>query len=388
MSLSPEQHAQRLGGITATDIAAIVGVHPHRSPLDVFLEKTGQAEPFVENVRSRWGEKLEPMIREDYEERHGVRVEVHGTLEHGAGKPWWMYTADGFVFPRGSRVAERGLEIKVHGRDAVYFGGLEYGAPGTDEVPPHELVQCSWGMGGSGLGIWDLVAFLDGAPIEYVIDRDEDLIEILADAGERFLVDHIRTGVAPAPDGSKAWDGWLRRRWKENTLELISIDDQPEMLALIEQLRSARAAEAAAEALKETTTQKLKNAIGDKAGLSWKDPSKPKPQKVTWKRSADGTREAWKTTAQAMAVDAGLAISSHADVLAELLHDLRNGATTASATEFNAEAVTALELAFGTLRSIATRGPTLVTQPGSRPFNVPRWWKSATPKDDTTTEEI
>lgn len=375
MSLSPEQIRERREGMTATDIAAIVGVHPHRSKLDVFLDKMGEGVPFDGNIRTRWGDILEAPIRADYEDRHDVRVEVHGTMRHPKHS-WWMFTPDGLVFPRNARHPERGLEIKVHGRDAVFFGQLEYGEPGTDEVPAHELVQCMWGIGGSGLDRWDLVPFLDGAPVEYTIERDPELLAILEDAARRFMVDHVEKKTAPPPDGSDAWDGWLKRKWKENTADLISIDDAPLMLALVDELRAARAAGAEAELLESQTAQKLKLIIGDKAGLCWHDPTQKKLQKITWKRSKDGQRENWQTTACSMASDAALALSSNADVLASLQEVIRDSG------RFGTDQLEAFNLALSTLLSIATRKPSTVIVPGTRPFNVPRGWKSAAKSDD------
>lgn len=288
MSLSPSQIEQRLDGISATDIAAILGQHPFRSPIDVWREKTGTAEPFTGNDRTRWGHLLEPVIRSDYEERHGVRVEQCGTLEHPE-RAWMKATPDGIVYQPSATEPDRGLEIKTH---TVRVAG-EYGAPGTDEVPAYELAQCMWGMATSGLRRWDLVAFIDGQPSEYVIDRDDELIGLMIERGERFLVDNIRAGVPPEPDGSDAYDGYLRKRWTTNNADLITIsgntDDEHVTFSLIEQGRILRERLAADEAQLETITQTLKAKIGDRAGLTWKTAT-GKDLKLTWKHSKPQTR--------------------------------------------------------------------------------------------------
>lgn len=392
MSLSPDQLAQRLQGMTATDIAAIVGCHPHRVPLDVWLEKTGQAQPFAGNLRTRWGDILEGPIRRDYEERHRVRVEVHGTLTHPQHS-WWMSTPDGLVYPTGSPMPDRGLEIKVHGRDAVVFGGLEYGPAGSDEVPIHELIQCSWGMGCTGLPRWDLIAFLDGAPNEYTIERDDDLIGMLAEQAERFLVDHVRAGVPPQPDGSKAWDEWQKRKWKKNTDDLISIDDDPSMLALIAELRAARDAEVDAEEAKGKITQRIKEAIGERAGFTFREDGRRQPSKVTWKRSADGSTDDWNETVSAMRSHAAMFASARAEEaahLADLLRAHGGDLETSLGSVASARICELIDDSFQVLREIAEKKSVRKTIPGARPFNVPRHWKKArtsSEKDSNNHEE-
>lgn len=387
MSLSPEQLAQRREGITATDVAAIVGCHPFRTPLDIFLEKTGQTEPFEGNVRSRWGELLEPMIRADYEEAHHVRVEQVGTLVH-PDHPWWMATPDGIVYRLRSSVPERGLEIKVHSRDAVIFGGLEYGAPGTDEVPLHELIQCAWGMGASQLDRWDLAAFLDGAPQEYAIDRDDDLLLMLSECADKFRTDHLLTGEPPEPDGSKSWENWLRRRWDKHTADLVVIDAEPDLMGIVANLRTARANAAAQVDIAKVLVQNLKLAIGGSQGLTWTDPDRKKPDKITWKRSKSSIKQDWRALTTELREVAALARSGTAEQVDRLLTCLRSigGGTVGQSTRATisgADAAATIEAMRDALLAIVKTPIDKYETPipGARPFVVPRHWKTIETED-------
>jgi putative phage-type endonuclease len=49
-------------GIGGSDVSAICGLNPWRSPLSVYLEKTGQIEAAEENEAMRWGTLLEPVV--------------------------------------------------------------------------------------------------------------------------------------------------------------------------------------------------------------------------------------------------------------------------------------------------------------------------------------
>jgi len=64
---------RRRSGIGGSDIGAIVGVDPFRTPMDVFLEKTGRAEEETSPVMER-GTRLEPIVLELYTERTGHKL--------------------------------------------------------------------------------------------------------------------------------------------------------------------------------------------------------------------------------------------------------------------------------------------------------------------------
>lgn len=379
MSLSPAQLAIRREGITATDVAAIVGVHPYRTALDVWLEKTGQAKPFAGNVRTKWGELLEPVIRDDFAERHGLRVEVCGTLSHPK-IPWRKATPDGLCY-RPDGTLDRGLEIKVHSRDAMWrTPGFEYGDPGTDDIPLWELTQCMWGLDIVGVQRWDLCAFVDGSPTDYVVRRDDEAVRVLGEVCHRFLVDHIHGNKPPPPNGSERYTEWLRDRWDKNTDDIIRIDDRPEVLADVESLKALRAQASELDAQIEATVQRLKLVIGEKLGLEWASGRK-KPHRITWRFSRAAT---W--------VD-----------YAGLMAEMRNVAAFAAAGQFREfeRAITCLETAPQLENSRATITPAEViallkswretltaiaradmepkykhTKKAARPFVVPRSWKS------------
>lgn len=387
--LSPEQLAERTHGITATDVGAIVRVNPWRGPMDVFLDKRGDAAPSPDSVRSLWGQKLEPIIRDDYETRHRVRVEVPGTLSHSA-HGWRKATPDGIVYGWGAAAPERGLEIKVHGRDAMMSGRLEYGAPGSDEVPAHELCQCAWNMHVTELDRWDLIAFIDGAPVEFAIQRDDELIGMLVDAAERFYVDHMLTGEPPAPDGGDAWDGYLKRRWAgANKPELVPIDNEPATLEIVGKLRHVRDLIADLEPREEAFKQELKKIIGDRAGLSWLVPGKKKPEAVTWKRNRSGKVTDWIAVMGDMRQLAALVSSGKSKEIHEAIVWLtaQTGSQPHGAYLVQlAHLIAAMRDALTDIAKASTEAKHTRTVDGARPFLCPRSWKTLRSDDNTNTE--
>jgi putative phage-type endonuclease len=285
MSLTAAQHTDRAAALTATDFAAILGLHPHRSPLDVWLSKTGKASAFAGNERTKWGDLLEPTIRDDYAARHGVYVEQVGTLTLEVDGVLIAATPDGLVHPYHEpwQRAERGLEIKTH---SVY--AADYGPDGSDEVPVFIAIQCQIGAHLAGMPRWDLVAFYDGLPHDYAIAYDQRTAETSIEAGLRWWHDHVVAHRQPAPDGSAAtaraiagmypgtWRDPKAARWLEPT------DEQLQDIAA---LREARAAAGTAKLTAGIIRQRLELAIGDADGLAW---HRDGIERISWRRSRDG----------------------------------------------------------------------------------------------------
>lgn len=376
MTLSPDQLARRLEGITATDVAAIIGANPYRSAIDVWREKRGEAQPFAGNKRTRWGDLVEPVIRRDYEERSGLRIDVPGTLGHPDAR-WQMCTPDGIGYD--GAVPVRGLEIKDHTFRVAHL----YGDPGTDEVPPWELVQCVWSMGVTGLSRWDLVAYIDNQPEDYIIDRDDELIEMLRERAERFLIDNVRGGAVPDPDGSESFDAWLKARHKANTDVLIDIGDDNDTFTLIERAKKVRAMGADLDDEHALIIQKLKLKIGENAGLTWKN-GKGRPEKVTWKRSKATRKIDFAGIANDVRADARLALSAKRGEIERALICLKSAGDHAPIGCSARAAITAGEISQlvsvlqTTLDEINARTDAAYTIEidGKRPFNFPKSWRA------------
>jgi len=95
MALTAEQLDERRHGIGGSDAGAILGVNPYRTPLQVWLEKTGKAEPddLSDNEAVTWGNVLEDTIAREYSRRTGHRVQRrNATLTHREC-PWMLDTS-------------------------------------------------------------------------------------------------------------------------------------------------------------------------------------------------------------------------------------------------------------------------------------------------------
>ncbi len=77
--------AVRRGGIGSSDAAAAVGLSPYKSPLELWLEKTGRKEgPDLSGSEAVfWGTTLEAIVANVYANRTGNKVRrVNAVLQH------------------------------------------------------------------------------------------------------------------------------------------------------------------------------------------------------------------------------------------------------------------------------------------------------------------
>lgn len=365
--LTDEQLAERRKGITATDVAKIVGQSPYGCAEDVRLDKMGAGLPFVEHDRVKWGNLLEDPIRRDYADRRGMVVQSGdeiGTLRHPR-EPWALATPDSLVFSAPSWHVGTplwGHEVKTH---TSWLSHL-YGEPGTDQVPGWELIQCAWNIWvcsafyGAELDRWDLTVFLDGLPTDYTIMRDPELEAALITSCRMFWETHVQGGEPVPPDGSEHYGEILKAKWpkhREGSLE--ATEDQEKLIA---ELRDTRIARKGWETEEGRLVQEIKLIMGDMATLEWLEEisGKEKTQKIGWKRSKDSERVDYKSAFMELASYLPGAVdidpeNFHRDVEALILGHNPDD----------------IIIAVETIKARHTS-----TKPGSRRFTVPRNWST------------
>lgn len=257
--LSPEQLAFRRSFTGSSEIAAVAGLHPHRNVFDIYSEKLGLAAPWEDNEHALWGRVLEDPIAREYARRQGVELENPGTLPHPTFKRVCA-TPDRIVLVKGRR--DRVLEVKT--ADARLRE--HWGEEGTDDVPEHYLIQCTWEMGVAELPRADLAVLLGGNELRiYHLVFDPDLFRTLVDLNDQFWEQHIVPRIPPAIDGSSSAREYLKRRFPRVTGPMLEAPHEAHIIA--EALRVARAQLKEAEELKAKAENELKALIGEAQGV-------------------------------------------------------------------------------------------------------------------------
>jgi putative phage-type endonuclease len=182
--------AERMNGIGSSEAAAAIGVNPYETALELYLAKLGLSDPVRETEAMRWGTRLEPVIAEAYSETTGYGFIAEQLFVRSPTHDFMTSTIDRI------RDDSRIVEFKCVGYRSAHL----WGEPGSDEIPPHYLVQCQHQLICTGTEELDLAALIGGNELRiYHICRDDDIaariVEREAEFWQRVL---RRPGPGPA----------------------------------------------------------------------------------------------------------------------------------------------------------------------------------------------
>lgn len=130
--------------VTASKVAAILGVSPWESPRSVWHRMHGDLPASEGNESTRRGQYLEPAILAWWRDQH---PEVLGVLDL---QP--TFTLDDWAAATPDAVAinpDKPERVLVEAKSAAFDD--DWGTPGTDEIPTYYLVQVQWQMHVSGI---------------------------------------------------------------------------------------------------------------------------------------------------------------------------------------------------------------------------------------------
>lgn len=231
--------------ITATEIAAAVGLSPWMSRFTLWHKKSGlETPPFEMTSAIEWGTRLEDPVAQKWEDEHpGQLAAPAGTWRH-RDRDWQRATPDRLIYPQPANefeipdTATGLLEVKTSP-----FGD-EWGPSGSEDgVPVWYRCQVMWQMDVLGLRRTEFAVLISGHDYrEYVVEYDENEARILRDAAERFL-DDVRNGVRPPIDGSA--DTYRTIRVQPDGLEDRDVEIPADLVARWDAAYKAVAATAA-----------------------------------------------------------------------------------------------------------------------------------------------
>ncbi|WP_336951231.1 YqaJ viral recombinase family nuclease [Acinetobacter sp. AS167] len=201
--------AARKKGIGGSDVAAILGFSPYKSPFQLWLDKTGRSEDSdTQSESAHFGNLLEDVVAKEFSSRMNVKVQrVNQQLSLAElGEPWAIGNIDRAVinpeiagrvfFKKGRLTTDQGLECKTA---SEYLSKL-FGEEGSDQIPDYYLTQCLWYMKLTGFQLWHLAVLIGGNKFRmYRIERDDDLIESIFQQVKSFWFNHVIADTPPAP---------------------------------------------------------------------------------------------------------------------------------------------------------------------------------------------
>lgn len=244
--------ALRRDGIGASDAAAVLGVSPWSSAMDVYAEKLGLYGPPVdlpEDDMMRWGQILEPLVLGEFRQATGRWIKREGRLLRSRARAWQQTTLDARQRRHGDRSPGL-LEIKT-----TKFG--------WDEIPDDIYAQLQHQFAVSGFGWGSLAIFnrVSCAMTWQDLDRDDRYIDELNRVERDFWL-RLNSGEPPDPDASEHTARALRAIFPKH-IEGKVMDLDGSFIDLTDELEQAKREVAAATEQRRSLENQLKAAIGD-----------------------------------------------------------------------------------------------------------------------------
>jgi putative phage-type endonuclease len=191
--LSKEQMEFRKNGIGGSDVAAIFGLSKWRTPVDIYLDKIGEAPERKESEWQYMGKKIESIIADVFEEKTGKEV-CHpiGTFVHPE-KTFMIANVDRQVVGESAI-----LECK----NSMFSQG--WGEQGTDEIPDEYLLQVAHYAIVKNVERAYIAVLISGNTFRtYVYERNKKLEDTIIAQEEKFWNEHVLKRIPPSISSSE-----------------------------------------------------------------------------------------------------------------------------------------------------------------------------------------
>ena len=260
----------RTKGIGGSDVSIIAGINPFKSVHQLWLEKTGQAEPEEEGSEyTHFGTLLEPIVRKEFMERTGIKVRQKHMLLQSEEHPFMFADLDGVINEDGQLCIFEAKTASAYKQEVW-----------EEEVPAPYILQIQHYMAVTGAKKTYIAALVGGNHFFYhVVERDEEMIAEIIVMEKYFWQHHVMGGVEPVPDGSEATTRYFNERFRNSNGETIELPDEvlqvcEEYDNLTRQIRELETAKnAAANQLKSYLGEAEAGTVGDRK-ITWKSVSK------------------------------------------------------------------------------------------------------------------
>jgi putative phage-type endonuclease len=252
MPITDRQREQRRRHIGASDVPAILGRSPWRTPYEVWLDKTGRLAPEESSSEAaELGNMIEPGLLAWGAATLGVAIRRNQRRVKGC----MAANLDALAVDR-----PLALEAKTSGIISLNTGRGEWGEPGTDQVPEHVALQCLAQMWVADLDCVAVPALIAGrGRLLYLIERTDLIAEAAAEIAarchdwwDRYVIGDHAPPATPPP----AMDVLSRVRRQPGKSVPVPVE-------LVARVAATRATAAAAAKEHEEAKAALLVALGD-----------------------------------------------------------------------------------------------------------------------------
>jgi putative phage-type endonuclease len=271
-----EYRKQGLGG---SDASVVCGVNRYKSPVELFMEKSGQLPYSEAGEAAYWGNVLESVVREEFTKRTEIKVTLVNEILQSVEYPFMLANVDGTC--EHPNLGTCIFEAKTAG--AFKFDEWE------NKIPDEYLLQLQHYLAVTGYAGAYIAVLIGGNTFKWrFIERDEELISMLVSLESDFW-EHVQNGEPPPLDGTDATVKFLAERFPDSTPQSC-IALPTTATELIKQYSEASAQEKAFKEQKQLAENLLKEMlgtaeVGDVGGhvVSWKSQTQERLDTKTFK---------------------------------------------------------------------------------------------------------
>jgi putative phage-type endonuclease len=261
---------QRLEGIGGSDAAAVLGISPFKSRLELWDEKISKKidTESTEALIFQIGHALEPIVAKKYEGMTGRKLEMVPRKIHPQ-YPFMIGNIDREIV--GDKRGPGILEIKTKGAWVDWH---------SEDIPPYYMAQVQhylsvFDYNWAGFAVLDLgtrkVTHID-------IERDDKLISNIIKEEEKFW-GLVEKKIPPEVESSKVCGEFLRKHFKQSediTIDLIGNDEALKWATTLKDIRRQKKLidnqEVECKNYLMSLVGKAEKAVGDNFNISWKAP--------------------------------------------------------------------------------------------------------------------
>lgn len=275
---APQRSAEwlelRRQGLGASDMAAVMGVSPYKTPYQLWAEKTGATPEQKVGDAARRGVILEDAVAQYYEQERGVKLRKSNGIVRLKKHPRIMASLDRTIVGEPKGIVE--IKTSASPRWSIW------------PVPPEVMIQVHVQMGIVGAEWCDVVALLGGLVFKIQRVQFDPALWAEIQRSAMLFLEAVDTKSQPKLEALDAQAFGIATPQASD--EFATADAKLENV--YDQLREVNAELHFLEEKKGSLEIVIKEAIGERAGLSGKGWT------VYWKQARSSQVTDWRAVAE------------------------------------------------------------------------------------------
>ena len=241
----------RKSGIGGSDASVVCGINKYKSPVELWMEKTGRQPHQEAGESAYWGTQLESIVRDEFTKRTGIEVRLAKCILQSEKFPFMQANLDGVC--HDPNFGDCIFEAKT--ASAFKIGEWE------NSIPDEYMLQVQHYIAVTGFKAAYIAVLIGGNTFKWrLVERDEELISMLIELESAFW-NCVQNDTPPPIDGSDACAKFLAEKFSESKKLQINLPEKSE--ELIPKYLAASTEISALTEQKQLAENQLKELLGE-----------------------------------------------------------------------------------------------------------------------------